>query len=124
MKGIAMHSMYEDMAEIASKMNANPRAVHLMEVFPRVVQFSVSEEDDQFFVRIENSRIELYESTANDPDLVVRILNAAQFREVLHGKLDISHAFAQGNLTVQRGKLSEMILFSRIVSVAQRGKVK
>ena len=113
---------FDEMAKIVPKLNASAGASHLMEAFSRVIQFSVPGEGAPFFVRIENGQIQMHDATANDPDLVINISDAARFIDVLRGGLDISHPVAEGRLTVERGKLSEMVLFNRILAAAQKGK--
>ncbi len=119
-----MGHTYDEMAAIVTLLNGSPAARNLMEAFPRVIQFSVAREGGPFFVRIENGAIALHDGTPNDADLIVDVADGPRFIQVLGGSLDISHPVAEGKLTVERGKLSEMILLNRILAAGQKGKKK
>jgi putative sterol carrier protein len=120
MKGPA-RTTFQEVAALVPKLNASPAARNLMGAFPRVIQFGVQGEGPPFCIRIENGTIELQDTIPNRPQLVVHVLHGKKFLDVLRGRLDISHTFASGDLTVEHGKASEMILLNRILAAAQKG---
>lgn len=121
---MAKRPTYDEMAAIVPRLNASPAARNLMEAFPRTIEFTIPSEQSRFFVRIEGGQITLHDNFPNNSDLVVIVSDGPRFIHVLRGGLDISHPVAEGRLTVERGRLSEMILLNRILAVAQKGKSK
>lgn len=116
-----MRPTFQEVTNLVPKLNASAAARNLMEAFPRVIQFTVSGEGAPFCIRIADGAIELQDAIPNDPQLFVRVLDGERFLKVLRGHIDISHTFAAGQLIVERGKASEMILLNRILAAAQKG---
>jgi putative sterol carrier protein len=117
-----MTDLKSQMEETVEGLNASPKAKHLMEAFAR--RISISDTRLQFSFEIEEGAASLGKRSQDDCDLAIVIHDTDSFGLVLGGTLDITHPVARGQLVVEHGKLSDLILLSRILVASQKGKKK
>jgi putative sterol carrier protein len=115
-----MGETWSEFEAIIPKLNKHRIAKNLMEVFPRKIEFDLQGEDGPFVVSIQNGQIAASKGTTHKADLVVAG-SSAEFAKVVRGKVDVSHPLARGQITVEKGKVSEMTLLNRILWAMQRG---
>jgi putative sterol carrier protein len=102
------------------RLNENKAARNLMEAFPRTVQLNLEGEARPLHLVIAGGRMELREGAALSADIVV-VGETAEFARVVNGELDVSHPIAHGKLRVEKGKVSDMTLLTRILWSTKRG---
>ena len=109
----------DDLKGIVPFLNENPKAMELMKVWPRKVQFELDSEASPFHIVIEQNSMSLFDGACKEPDIIVAG-DAKEFANVVTGVKDITHPIAHGQLVVKKGKISEMVHFNRIVQLAKR----
>lgn len=100
-------------------LNDNKSARNLMESFNRTIQFTLNDESDGFFITIEDDGMSLSPGISARADIKVSGEGAA-FAQVVSREVDVTHMIAQGRTRVIKGKVSEMILLTRILWVLKR----
>lgn len=114
-----MGETFIEAQELASRLNESPKARDLMEAFPRTIQFDLNGEESKFFMTIEGGRMAIAKGVSEKADIVI-IGNTEEFAKVVRGKLDVTHPIARGQITVTKGKVSEMTLLNRILWAIER----
>lgn len=94
--------------------NRNNRAIDLMEAFPRVIQFDLDGEEGKIYLVVKKGKMALAEKISGEPDIIVSG-ETGPFAKVIKGGIDVTHPIARGQLTVKKGKISEMTLLNRIL---------
>ena len=100
--------------EIIPILNSNPRSVDLMGAFTRVIRFDLDGEKGKFFMTIRKGRMALPKTVSKKVDIVVSG-DTKEFARVVRGEIDVTHPIARGQLTITKGKVSEMTLLNRIL---------
>jgi putative sterol carrier protein len=119
-EGIDMGETWSELGTLVPKLNGHRLAKNLMEVFPRKIEFDLQGEEGPFVVSIQNGQIAVSKGATDKADLVVAG-DSAEFAKVVRGKVDVSHPIARGQITIEKGKVSEMTLLNRILWSVQRG---
>jgi putative sterol carrier protein len=114
-----MGETLSEFKKIIPILNSSPKARNLMEAFPRVIQFELDGEERQFFITIKNGQMDLKEGVFDNCDILVKG-NTKEFAKVVEGKVDVTHPIAQGHITINKGKVSEMTLLNRILVAIKR----
>lgn len=117
----------EKLEKIVEKMNVNPKVeqVFITDIagkpvdWDMVFQFNL-ENEDPFFVEIKTRKVKLLEGKALEPDIVMTGDNNALIR-ICNGKGDFTHAISREEITVEKGKVIEVIRLTRAISTALRG---
>lgn len=114
-----MSRTFEELSQLAPRLNESRAARNLMEVFPRTIQFRLDGEDGPFYMTIDSARITVAKGVSDKADLVVAG-NTREFAKVMSEKVDVTHPIAQGHIRIEKGKVSEMTLLNRILWAAER----
>jgi putative sterol carrier protein len=114
-----MGETFIEMEELASRLNESRWARNLMEAFPRTIQFDLEGEESKFFITIEGGRMAIAKGVSEKADIVI-VGDTKEFAKVVRGKLDVTHPIARGQITVTKGKVSEMTLLNRILWATER----
>lgn len=100
--------------------NESKATRNLMEAFSRKIQFDLRGEPGPFNIVIESGRIKLVDERFEDAEVVVSG-DTKEFAKVVVGQIDVTHLIARGQIKIERGKVSDMILLGRIFLAAKRG---
>jgi len=101
-------------------MNGNPRAKQLLEVWPRKVQFELDGEAP-FYINIEKGTITGSDGSIQNPDIIMTG-NSPIIARVIRGEVDITHPLAHGELVLRKGKVKDLLTFSRVLAIIKKDK--
>lgn len=118
----------ENLESIVEKMNINPKVeqVFITDIAGKTVdwdmvfQFNLDNEDS-FFVEIKTRKVKILEGMASEPDIVMTGDNNAIVR-ICEGKGDFTHAISREEITVEKGKVIEVIRLTRAITIALKTK--
>ena len=114
-----MGETYSEIVGLASRLNESRWARNLMEAFPRTIQLDLEGEESKFYTTIEGGRMTITKGVPEKADIVIAG-DTREFAKVVGGKLDVTHPIARGQITVTKGKVSEMTLLNRILWATER----
>ncbi|MFO8017418.1 MAG: SCP2 sterol-binding domain-containing protein [Promethearchaeia archaeon] len=85
-----------------------------------VFQFNL---DDQkpFYLQIEDTKGELYEGKAENPDIIMSGDSEAIVK-ICNGQGDFTHAISREEITVEQGKVMEVIRLTRAITAALKSQ--
>ena len=118
----------ENLERIIEKMNINPKVeqVFITDIagkpvdWDMIFQFNFVDENP-FFLEIKTRKAIVLEGKASEPDIVMTGDNNAIVR-VCEGKGDFTHAISREEITVEKGKVIEVIRLTRAITTALRTK--
>lgn len=109
----------DELKKVIPLFSDNPRAMEIMEGWPRTVLFDLEGEETPFYITVKEGRMSFSEGVPKEADIVVRG-EGREFARVVKRERDITHPIAEASLKVDKGKLSQLILFDRILATAKR----
>lgn len=104
---------------LVPKLNESRTARALLEVFPKTIQFRLDDDAGPFYLRIAGGRVALEKGMAQNPEIEVAG-SAREFARVITEKVDVTWPIAEGHVTVEKGKISQLTLLNRILWAAER----
>lgn len=114
-----MGETFSEMTKIIPMINATPKTKDLMEAFPKTIQFELDGEESSFLITIQGGQMKLTQGISEKADIVVTG-DTKEFAKVVRGKVDVTHPIARGQITVKKGKISDMTLLNRILWAIER----
>jgi len=118
----------ENLSKIVEKLNTIPKAqaVFVTNIAGKDVDWEMSfqfnlNKDDPFFLEIMNRRVTLSEGTktdavivmSGDPDAIIKVCD---------GKGDFTHAISREQITVEKGKVMDVIRLTRAITIVLKSK--
>jgi len=85
-----------------------------------VFQFNLDNEEP-FYLNVKDRKCNLEEGKASDPDIIMSGDNEAIVR-ICEGKGDFTHAISREQITVEKGKVMEVIRLTRAITTAFKTK--
>ena len=110
---------YRALTDLVPRLNESGTARRLMEVFTRTVQFHLDDPEGPFYLRIVGGQASLARGVAPDAEIEV-MGSSGEFARVMTEKVDVTWPIANGHVTVEKGKISELTLLNRILWAAER----
>ncbi len=110
---------FRALSTLVPKLNESRAARNLMDVFPKTIQFRLDGEDGPFYLGIADGRATLAKGVAPKIDIEVAG-SSREFAKVITEKVDVTWPIAEGHVTVEKGKISELTLLNRILWAAER----
>jgi putative sterol carrier protein len=83
-----------------------------------IFQFNL-ENEDPFYLEVKERKAKLFSGKVSDPDIVMSGDNNAIVR-ICDGKGDFTHAISREEITVEQGKIIEVIRLTRAITTALR----
>lgn len=118
--GKTMGEALNELKKVIPLLNDNPRAKEILEGWPRTVNFELDSEGGPFHVIVADGKIRTGEgAAAKEADIVVKG-DSREFSRVVRRERDITHPMAEGHLWVTKGKLSQLVIFDRVLATAKR----
>jgi putative sterol carrier protein len=114
-----MGAARNELEKIIPLFTDNPRAIEIMEGWPRTVLFDLDGEQGPFNISVKGAKMSLADGVPLDADIVVRG-ESRELADVVKREKDITHPIAEAILRVEKGKLSQLIIFDRILATARR----
>ena len=114
-----MGAARNELEKIIPLFTDNPRAIEIMEGWPRTVLFDLDGEQSPFYISVKEAKMSLAEGLPREADIVLRG-ESRELADVVKREKDITHPIAEATLRVERGRLSQLIIFDRILATARR----
>ncbi len=113
----------ENLTKIVERLNQNPKAqaVFVTNIAGKDVNWNMSfqfnlDKDEPFFLEIKNRSIYLSELSKSDANIVISGKSDAIVR-ICEGKGDFTHAISREEISVERGKVMDVIRFTRAITI-------
>lgn len=118
----------EHLKKIIMQLNSNQKAqmVFVTNIsgkdidWDMIFQFNLNNEDP-FYLEIKNRQIKMYGGTNQKPEIVMTGDPIAIVR-ICEGKGDFTHAISREQITVEKGKVMDVIRLTRAITVALKTK--
>ena len=118
-----MSNAQEILTKIIEKMNETPKAltVFVTNIAGKEIDWEMSfqfnlDKDEPFFLDIENREIKLSDGTKSDAIIVLSGKSDAIMR-ICEGKGDFTHAISREQITVEKGKVMDVIRLTRAITI-------
>lgn len=118
-----MGQAQEHLTKIVEKMNTNPKAqaVFVTNIAGKDVNWEMSfqfnlDNEDSFFLEIKDQKAVISEGTKSNADIVTSGDSNAIVR-ICEGKGDFTHAISREQITVEKGKVMEVIRLTRAITI-------
>ena len=118
----------ESLMKIIEKMNSNPkaRAVFITNVAGKNVDWEMTfqfnlDKDEQFFLDVKNQAVNLSEGIKFDA-MIVMSGESKAIERICEGKGDFTHAISREQITVEKGKVMDVIRFTRAITIVLKSK--
>ena len=113
----------EYLGYIIEKLNLSEKAQAVFETniegktrdWEKSFQFNLVNEDP-FYIQIKNRRVQLTHGTNLDAEVVMSGNNSAIVR-ICEGKGDFTHAISREQITVEKGKVMDVIRLTRAITI-------
>jgi putative sterol carrier protein len=113
---------------IVEKMNKNPKAqsVFVTNIAGKNVDWETSfqfnlDNEDPFFLEIKNHDIKLSNGTKSDA-IIVMSGDPRAIMRICEGKGDFTHAISREQITVEKGKVMDVIRLTRAITIVLKSK--
>jgi len=114
---------HENLVKIAKRMNKIPKAlqVFITDVGGKPVNWNITfqfnlDDEDPFYLAIENQEIIVNLGTSQDAETVMSGDNNA-ITKICQGKGDFTHAISREEITVEKGKVIDVIRLTRAITI-------
>ena len=118
----------ESLTKIVEKMNTNPKAqaVFVTNIAGKDVHWEMCfqfnlDNDKPFYLEIKNKKAYLSEGTNTDADIVISGDPNAIVR-ICEGKGDFTHAISREQITIEKGKVMDVIRLTRAITIVLKSK--
>ena len=118
----------EVLLKTTNKMTQTPKAlsVFVSNIAGKDVDWEMSfqfnlDKDEPFFLEIENKMIVLSDGTKSDAIIILSGKSDAVVR-ICEGKGDFTHAISREEITVERGKVMDVIRLTRAITIVLKLK--
>ena len=123
-----MEKASEYLARIIEKMNSNEKAQAVFETniegktraWEMSFQFNLDNEEP-FYIQIKDRRVQLTHGTKLDAEIVMSGNNNAIIR-ICENKGDFTHAISREQMTVEKGKVMDVIRLTRAITITLKSK--
>ncbi len=118
----------ESLMKIIEKMNSNPKAlaVFITNVAGKNVDWEMTfqfnlDKDEQFFLDVKNQAVNLSEGIKFDA-MIVMSGESKAIERICEGKGDFTHAISREQITVEKGKVMDVIRLTRAITIVLKSK--
>ncbi|MFW9823469.1 MAG: SCP2 sterol-binding domain-containing protein [Candidatus Thorarchaeota archaeon] len=114
--------------KIIGKLNINPKAqdVFVTNIAGKDINWEMSfqfnlDDEDPFFLEVKNRKTELSKGTKPDAEVIMSGDPYAIVR-ICEGKGDFTHAISREQITVEKGKVMDVIRLTRAITIVLKTK--
>ena len=118
----------ENLMKIVEKMNSNPKAqaVFITNVAGKDVDWEMSfqfnlDNEDPFFLEVKNQAASLSDGKKSDA-IIVMSGESKAIERICEGKGDFTHAISREQITVEKGKVMDVIRLTRAITIVLKSK--
>ena len=114
--------------KIVEKMNSNPKAqaVFITNIAGKNVDWEMSfqfnlDNEEPFFLEVKNQTVNLSDGVRSDAKIVM----SGEFKaieRICEGKGDFTHAISREQITVEKGKVMDVIRLTRAITIVLKSK--
>ena len=118
----------ENLMKIVEKMNSNPKAqaVFITNIAGKNVDWEMSfqfnlDNEEPFFLEVKNQTVNLSDGVRSDAKIVM----SGEFKaieRICEGKGDFTHAISREQITVEKGKVMDVIRLTRAITIVLKSK--
>lgn len=119
-----METAQQKLIQLIKKMNSNPKAqaVFVTNIAGKDLNWDMTFQfnlDNQapFFLEIKNRNAQIIEGVKSDAEIIMSGDSDAIVR-ICEGKGDFTHAISREQITVEKGKVMEVIRLTRAITIA------
>jgi len=123
-----MEQAKESLSQVIERINTivKAQAVFVTNIAGKDVDWEISfqfnlNNEDPFFLEIKNHKILLSKGTKSDA-IVVLTGNSDAIVKICEGKGDFTHAISREHITVEKGKVMDVIRLTRAITIAIKSK--
>ena len=123
-----MYQAKEYLSKIVDKLNMNPKAqdVFVTNIAGKDVNWEMSfqfnlDEQDPFFLEIKNRKVTLSSGSKSDA-IILLSGNPIAIMRICKGKGDFTHAISREQITVEKGKVMDVIRLTRAITIVLKTK--
>ena len=118
----------ENLMKMVEKMNSNPKvqAVFITNIAGKNVDWEMSfqfnlDNEEPFFLEVKNQAVNLSEGIKSDATIVMSGESKA-IERICEGKGDFTHAISREQITVEKGKVMDVIRLTRAITIVLKSK--
>ncbi len=118
----------ENLMKMVEKMNSNPKvqAVFITNIAGKNVDWEMSfqfnlDSEEPFFLEVKNQAVSLSEGIKSDATIVMSGESKA-IERICEGKGDFTHAISREQITVEKGKVMDVIRLTRAITIVLKSK--
>ena len=118
----------ESFQKIVEKMNDNSKVeqVFITDVAGKAMDWDMTfqfnlDDEEPFYVQIKARVVKIFEGEASEPDILMTGDKNAIAR-ICEGKGDFTHAISREEITVEKGKVIDVIRLTRAISIVLKPK--
>lgn len=109
--------------QIVEKMNNNPKVqqVFVTDIGGKPINWNMTyqfnlDNEDPFYLIIENQKVSINPGIVQDPKIIMSGDNNAIIK-ICMGKGDFTHAISREEITVEKGKIMDVIRLTRAITI-------
>ena len=114
--------------EIIEKINSNPKAqsVFVTNIAGKDVDWEMSfqfnlDNEEPFFLEIKDQNVSLNDGSKSDANIVMTG-DPSAIQRICDGKGDFTHAISREQITVEKGKVMDVIRLTRAITIVLKSK--
>jgi putative sterol carrier protein len=118
----------ENLMKIVEKMNENPKAqaVFVTNIAGKDVDWEMSfqfklDDVEPFFLEVKNQAGKISDGIKSDAEIVISGESKA-IERICEGKGDFTHAISREQITVEKGKVMDVIRLTRAITIVLKSK--
>lgn len=118
----------ESLTTIVKKMNDLPKAqqVFITDIAGKPLNWNMTfqfnlDNEDPFYLEIKDLKVSVNEGTLSNPEIVMSGDNNAIVK-ICHGKGDFTHAISREEITIEKGKVMDVIRLTRAITIVLKTK--
>lgn len=118
----------DNLIRIIEKMNKNPKAqaVFITNIAGKDIDWEMSfqfnlDNEDPFYIDIKNRKAILSEGNKSD-SIIVMSGDPNSIVKICNGKGDFTHAISREEITVEKGKVMDVIRLTRAITIILKSK--
>ncbi len=118
----------ENLMKIVEKMNSNHKAqaVFITNIAGKDIDWEMSfqfnlDNDEPFFLEVKNQAGILSDGTKSDA-MIVMSGESKAIKRICDGKGDFTHAISREQITVEKGKVMDIIRLTRAITIVLKSK--
>jgi hypothetical protein len=122
MKVVRVGEAKKESQKILELINTNPKAQKILsaENWNVIFQFTL-EDEEPFYIEIQNGKAVLKPGTHTDPTLLITG-SGASIARATRGQGDFTHSISREEVEIKKGKVMELIRYGRAITTALKEK--